>query len=103
MRGSHGLNEELEGALDIRLQVRIGINTGEVVAGDPAEGHAFVAGEPVILAKRLAQAADADQILIGKATYALIQHAVKAGPLERFSVKGKQDDVGTHRVEDVAS
>ncbi len=101
LAGLAGLNEELEGALDIRLQVRIGINTGEVVAGDPAEGHAFVAGEPVILAKRLAQAADADQILIGKATYPLVQHAVKAGPLERFSVKGKQDDIGTHRVEDV--
>ena len=101
LAGLGALNEELDGALDIRLQVRIGINTGEVVAGDHAEGHAFVAGEPVILAKRLAQAADADQILIGTATYALIQHAVTAGPLERFSVKGKQGDVGTHSVEDV--
>ena len=101
LAGLGALNEELDGALDNRLQVRIGINTGEVVAGDHAEGHAFVAGEPVILAKRLAQAADADQILIGTATYALIQHAVTAGPLERFSVKGKQGDVGTHSVEDV--
>src|SRR5262245_18769716 len=99
--GLDGLNNELEASLDVHLQVRIGINTGEVVAGDPAEGHAFVAGEPVILAKRLAQAADADQILIGKATYPLVEHAVEAGPLERFSVKGKQERVGTHRVEDV--
>ena len=30
-----------------RLEVRIGINTGEVVAGDPAAGHGFVTGEPV--------------------------------------------------------
>jgi class 3 adenylate cyclase/tetratricopeptide (TPR) repeat protein len=101
LAGLGALNEELEPSLEIRLQVRIGINTGEVVAGDPAEGHAFVAGEPVILAKRLAQAAGADQILIGKATYPLVEHAIKAGPLERFPVKGKQEDVGTHRVEDV--
>ena len=101
LTGLGALNEELEGALDVRLQVRIGVNTGEVVAGDPTEGHAFVAGEPVILAKRLAQAADPDQILIGTATYPLVQHAVEAGPRQRFSVKGKRDGVGTHRVEDV--
>jgi class 3 adenylate cyclase/tetratricopeptide (TPR) repeat protein len=101
LAGLAALNEELDVSLVLRLQARIGINTGEVVAGDPAEGHGFVAGEPVILAKRLAQAADADEILIGKATYALVEHAVAAGPLERFSVKGKQDDVAKRRVENV--
>lgn len=101
LAGLAALNEELDASLGLRLQARIGINTGEVVAGDPAEGHAFVAGEPVILAKRLAQAAEADEILIGKATYPLVEHAVQAGPLERFSVKGKQGDVGKRRVEDV--
>src|SRR5262249_33667853 len=76
-------------------------NTGEVVAGDPADGHAFVAGEPVIVAKRLEQAAEAGEILIGDATYPLVEHAVEAGPLERISVKGKQAAVGKRRVEGV--
>ena len=101
LAGLAGLNEELEASLGLRLQARIGINTGEVVAGDPAEGHAFVAGEPVIVAKRLAQAAEPDEILIGKATYPLVEHAVQAGPLERFSAKGKLDELEKHRVEDV--
>ena len=92
---------ELNRELGHSLQVRIGVNTGEVVAGDPVEGHAFVAGEPVIIAKRLAQAADPGEILIGKATFPLVEHAVQAGPLERITVKGRRKDVGKHRVEGV--
>jgi predicted ATPase/class 3 adenylate cyclase len=95
------LNEELAASLAVPLEVRIGINTGEVLAGNPAEGHAFVAGEPVIVAKRLEQAAEPGQILIGKATYPLVKHAVKAGPLERIPVKGKRDHVGKRRLDDV--
>ena len=94
-----GLNEEL--SLTVPLEVRIGINTGEVLAGNPADGHGFVAGEPVIVAKRLEQAAEPGQIWFGKATYALVKHAVKAGPLERIPVKGKSDHVGKRRLEDV--
>ena len=93
-----GLNEEVGASLGVRLQARIGVNTGEVLAGDPADRHAFVAGEAVILAKRLEQAAEPGDLLIGEATYPLVEHAVEAGPLELISVKGKQDDVGARRV-----
>src|SRR5919204_703365 len=60
------LNAELEGTWGVRLQVRIGVNTGEVVAGDPKTGSTFVTGEAVVLGKRLQQAAAPDEILIGK-------------------------------------
>ena len=73
------LNEHLHDRYGIDLQIRIGINTGEVVAGDPSGGHAFVTGEPVVLAKRLEQAAAPGDILIGKATYPLIRDAVTVG------------------------
>lgn len=33
---------ELDRADEIRLEVRIGVNTGEVVTGDPSAGHGFV-------------------------------------------------------------
>jgi class 3 adenylate cyclase/tetratricopeptide (TPR) repeat protein len=101
LAGLAALNEELDPSLGLRLQARIGINTGEVLAGDPVKGHAFVAGEPVIIAKRLEQAAEASEILIGSATYPLVAHAVEAGALERISVKGKEDEIGKHRVDDV--
>jgi class 3 adenylate cyclase/tetratricopeptide (TPR) repeat protein len=95
------LNDELSSSIGSELEARIGVNTGEVLAGDPDEGHGFVAGEPVIVAKRLAQAAEAGEILIGKATYPLVANAVKAGPLERIPVKGKGSGVGRRRVHEV--
>ena len=45
------LNVELRATWGVTLQCRIGINTGEVVAGDPATGATFVTGDAVNLAK----------------------------------------------------
>ncbi len=95
------LNDELEEAYGVRLAVRIGVNTGEVVVGDPSTGGTFVTGEPVNMAKRLEQAADPGQILIGKTTYPLVANAVQAGPLESFPVKGKREAVSPFRVDNV--
>ena len=95
------LNEEVQRAWGLSMEARIGINTGEVVAGDVEQGHAFVAGEPVIVAKRLEQAAEPGEVLIGRATFPLVEHAVTAGPLERIPIKGKRDDVGRRRVDEV--
>jgi class 3 adenylate cyclase len=41
----------------VRLVVRTGINTGEVMAGDPGAGQAFVSGDSVNVAARLEQVA----------------------------------------------
>jgi class 3 adenylate cyclase/tetratricopeptide (TPR) repeat protein len=96
-----GLNEELEAQWGVRLEARMGINTGEVVAGDPSAGSTFVTGDAVTLAKRLEQAADPGQILLGKATYPLVKDAISAGPLESFKVKGKRDPVSPLRLDEV--
>jgi class 3 adenylate cyclase/tetratricopeptide (TPR) repeat protein len=95
------LNDELEETWGVRLEMRIGVNTGEVVAGDPATGSTFVTGDAVNLGKRLEQAARPGEILIGKATYPLVKDAVSAGPLESFTVKGKSDPVAPLRLHEV--
>jgi class 3 adenylate cyclase/predicted ATPase len=92
------LNEQFEADFGVRVDVRLGINTGEVVAGNPSTGATFVTGEAVNLAKRLEQAARPGEILIGKATYPLVRDAVRAGPLMSFPVKGKREPVATHRI-----
>jgi class 3 adenylate cyclase/tetratricopeptide (TPR) repeat protein len=97
----HELNGELKPRFGVALEMRIGVNTGEVVAGDPSAGQALVTGDAVNLAKRLEQAAPAGSILIGKATYPLVKDAVRAGPLESFKVKGKADPVSPLRVDTV--
>ena len=45
--GARGLNDELERELRRRLQIRTGVNTGDVVAGDPSTGQSFVSGDTV--------------------------------------------------------
>jgi class 3 adenylate cyclase len=95
------LNGELEARWSVGLVCRIGINTGEVVAGDPGAGQSFVTGDTVNLAKRLEQAAAPGTILIGTATYPLVKDAVKVGPRERFGAKGKREPVSRFRLDDV--
>jgi class 3 adenylate cyclase/tetratricopeptide (TPR) repeat protein len=95
------LNEELVKNWGVRLNARTGVNTGQVIAGDPLAGGSFVTGDAVVLAKRLEQAAAPGQILIGKATYPLVKDAIKAGPLESFSVKGKSQPVSPLRLDEV--
>jgi class 3 adenylate cyclase/tetratricopeptide (TPR) repeat protein len=95
------LNVELRGRWGVELACRIGINTGEVVAGDPGTGETFVTGDAVNLAKRLEQAAEPGTILIGTATYPLVKDAVKVGPRERFSAKGKSGPVARFRLDEV--
>ena len=95
------LNGELLQTWGVELACRIGINTGEVVAGDHGTGEGFVTGDAVNLAKRLEQAAEPGTILIGTATYPLVKDAVKVGPRERFSAKGKREPVARFRLDEV--
>ncbi len=70
------LNDELERSWGVRLAARIGVNTGEVIAGDHSQGHLFVTGKAVNVAKRLEEAAETNEILIGEATHQLVRDAV---------------------------
>jgi class 3 adenylate cyclase/tetratricopeptide (TPR) repeat protein len=87
------LNAELEGSFGVRLQIRIGVNTGEVVAGDPSTGQTFVSGDAVNVAKRLEQAARPGEVLLGAPTHGLIANAVVAEPRGDVEAKGKTGGV----------
>jgi class 3 adenylate cyclase len=63
------LNDELQERWGVQLQNRTGVNTGEVVAGDPTQGQRLVTGDVVNVAARLEQAAPTLEILIGEPTY----------------------------------
>src|SRR5712691_28745 len=95
------LNEELEQRWGVHLEWRIGINTGEVVVGDPSSTQTIASGDTVNVAARLQQAAQPGQILLGDKTYRLVQDSVQAGPLESFSLKGKREAVTTWQFEEI--
>jgi class 3 adenylate cyclase/tetratricopeptide (TPR) repeat protein len=92
------LNEELERERGVRLEVRTGLTTGEVVAGDAAAGQAFVTGDAANVAARLEQAAAPGEILVGEPTYRLIVAAVEVEPLAPLAVKGKAEPLTVYRL-----
>jgi class 3 adenylate cyclase/tetratricopeptide (TPR) repeat protein len=88
------LNEELLRDFSTELQVRIGIDTGEVVT-DPEE---LAIGDPVNTAARLEQAAEPGQILIGEQTMRLTYQVVEVAVVEPLQLKGKSRPVPAYRV-----
>ncbi|MEU3577874.1 adenylate/guanylate cyclase domain-containing protein [Streptomyces globisporus] len=93
------LNEELTATLGIELAVRIGVNTGQVVAGsDRTARQALVSGETVNIAARLEQNAGRGEILIGPGTLLAAGPTVNAEPTGPLRLKGKRDSVEAHRL-----
>ncbi len=92
------LNEELQQRWGVQLQNRTGVNTGEVVAGDPTQGQRLVTGDVVNVAARLEQAAPTLEILIGEPTYQLVRHAVEVEAVEPLELKGKSERVPAFRL-----
>jgi class 3 adenylate cyclase len=84
------LNEDFERERGISLQVRTGVNTGEVVTGDPSEGQFYATGDAVNVAARLEQAAEPGEVLLGEQTYRLVQDAVRVEPVGPLTLKGKR-------------
>jgi class 3 adenylate cyclase/tetratricopeptide (TPR) repeat protein len=92
------LNEELESRWGVSVGNRTGVNTGEVVAGDPTTGQRLVTGDTVNTAARLEQAAPTDEVLLGEATYRLVRHAVEVEPVEPLELKGKAEPVPAYQL-----
>jgi class 3 adenylate cyclase len=89
-RALERLNDELERGWGVRLTIRIGINTGEVVTSEALGAKTLATGDAVNLAKRIQQAAEPGDILLGKETYRHVRDRVRAGPLESFSIKERR-------------
>jgi class 3 adenylate cyclase/tetratricopeptide (TPR) repeat protein len=95
------LNDELERTVGVRIEVRTGVNTGNVIAGDPTRGDSFVSGAAVNVAERLERAASPGEILIGEETFRLARDAIRAEPLEPLTLKGRSEPVLAYRLLEV--
>lgn len=92
------LNAELEPAFGVRLHVRTGVNTGELVVNDDG----IFVGDTMNTAARFEQAAGAGQVLIGEATRRLVRHQTQLEQVEPLALKGKSAPVPAWRVLSVA-
>jgi class 3 adenylate cyclase/tetratricopeptide (TPR) repeat protein len=95
------LNEELERDWGVRIEVRTGVNTGEVVAGDGSGGQRFATGDAVNVAKRFEEAAPPGEILLGETTWRLVRDAVEVEQLEGLSLKGKAEPVNAYSLQSI--
>lgn len=96
--GMAALNERLVRDHGVGLEVRMGIETGEVVATPTDARQRLVTGEAVGIAARLQQAAAADEIFVGELAGRLIDHAARLEPLGALEIKGKREPVHAFRL-----
>ena len=95
------LDTEIRADRGATVEWRMGINTGEVVAGDERAGQRIVTGDAVNVAARLEGAAAPAEILLGADTYALVRNSVTAEAIEPMTLKGKAEPVPAWRLASV--
>jgi class 3 adenylate cyclase/tetratricopeptide (TPR) repeat protein len=88
----------LESVRELGLEVRIGIESGEVVVDDETESSTFATGEAVNIAARLQQAAPVNTIMIGQGAHRLTLGRFEVedeGPVE---IRGRAEPVWAWRI-----
>lgn len=98
LRAVRAAHEIREAVRSLGLRVRIGVNTGEVVAGP---GGTLVTGDAVNVAARLEQTANQGEILLGEGTHVLVREAIRDEQLEPLALKGKAAPVQAYRLLDL--
>ena len=95
------LNEELERERGVRIAIRTGVNTGEVVTGDAEREPSLATGDAVNVAARLEQAARPGEILIGDTTRRLLPETVIVEPAGAPVLRGKTQRVEVWRLVEI--
>ena len=84
----------------VALQLRVGLNSGQVVAGEIGSGVVGYAaiGEQVGLAQRMESVAPPGGVMLSESTAHLVEHAAVLDDTELVSIKGKDEPVPARRL-----
>jgi class 3 adenylate cyclase/predicted ATPase len=96
------LNEALAGEIGIGFEVRIGIESGEVLVAQEGSRQRLVTGDAVGVASRLEQAAAPGEIVVGELTRRLIGQSAQLEALGDLEVKGKREPIAAFRLCEIA-
>jgi adenylate cyclase len=82
------------------LQLRVGLNSGQVIAGEIGSTAASytAVGEQVGMAQRMESVAPPGGVMLSESTARLVDNAVVLGELERVQIKGSDAPVAARRL-----
>ncbi len=94
------LAAEVQRLDDVSLRVRVGLNSGRVIAGEIGSGSLGYAatGEQVGLAQRMESAAPPGAVMLSEATARLVEHLVELSEQEWVQIKGADAPVPARRL-----
>jgi class 3 adenylate cyclase len=104
-KDAKGLAAEVESRDDITLQLRVGLNSGEVITGDVGSGPlAYTAvGEQVGMAQRMESVAAPGAVMVSESTARLVENSAILGEPELVLIKGASLPVSARRLLGVAT
>ena len=84
----------------LALQLRVGLNSGRVIAGDIGSGSLRYAatGEHVGMAQRMESVAPPGAVMLSESTAQLVEHTVMLGDPELVHIKGAHEPVCARRL-----
>ena len=81
----------------VALQLRVGLNSGRVIAGEIGLGYAAT-GETVGFAQRMESVAPPGGVVLSESTARLVEHSVELAEPEWLRIKGSHEPVCTRRL-----
>jgi class 3 adenylate cyclase len=81
----------------VALRLRVGLNSGQVIAGEFGLGYAAT-GETVGLAQRMESVAPPGAVMLSESTARLVEHAVTLSEPELMHIKGTGEPVRAYRL-----
>jgi class 3 adenylate cyclase/tetratricopeptide (TPR) repeat protein len=88
---------DLNNELGVSLAARVGVNSGEAVAGGGADRQFLVTGDAVNVAARLQQGAEMGEVVVGPLTESLTRSAIDYVTREPVVAKGKAEPINAFR------
>jgi class 3 adenylate cyclase len=84
----------------VDLQLRVGLNSGEVIAGEIGSGSLgyTTTGEQVGFAQRMESVAPPGGVMLSESTARLVEHSVMLGEPEWVRIKGRDEPVRARRL-----
>ena len=98
--GRSGLAAEVQDRDGVDLQLRVGLNSGQVIAGEIGSGpFGYTAvGEQVGMAQRMESVAPPGGVMLSASTARLVDGAAALGEPEMVHIKGADEPVPAHRL-----